>query len=114
MSVATKHQREVTLAGGGNETFSYLTRKCLYETYHLQLVDKDSGGLADNCTVNLEVSIDNENWDTLTDASGEDVTGTLSTSGTLQFPLSLIPKGMLIRPKFVTDTTGTITVTSFA
>jgi hypothetical protein len=100
---------DVTLAGGGSEVFSGLTKTVGGSgAVGYQLVDTDI--LAD-CTVNMEISFDGTNWQTMTDSAGDDVTGVLSQSGQLQFPLVDIPSGASIRPKFVTDTTGDLVVT---
>lgn len=108
-----KQETEVTLAGGGNETFAALTRQVLRKTYGVQFVDAATGGIGATLTITMEVSYDGSNWETLVDSAGNDVTGTLAQSGQLQFHHVTIPHGAYVRPKFVTDTTGKLTMTSY-
>ena len=99
----------VTLAGGGNETDTDLTvtigknGSVLY-----QFVDVSLGA---DCTIDMEESGDGTNWVQMINLSGNDVTGVLVQSDTLIFNLVDIAAGTQIRPKFVTNTTGAVTVT---
>lgn len=99
----------ITLAGGGNETDSSLTVTVgQYGTVGYQFTDVS---LVADCTIDIEVNYDNTNWVTMTNLSGNDVTGVLVKSDTLVFNLVDIAVGTRIRPKFITDTTGDVAVT---
>ena len=110
MAATNKITKSVTLTAGGNKTFSTLTRPATGQNQGWQFVDDEDSGVNTTVTISLEISYDEETWTTLVDGGGEDVTGTLAADGTLVFSLSDIPMGAYIRPKFVTDATGTIVV----
>lgn len=113
MAAATnKRTEEITMAGGGSETFSVLTRPSNGQNQGWQFVDDADSGVSTTVTINLEISYDESNWVTLVDSGGDDVTGTLASAGAAVFSLSDLPMGAYIRPKFVTDATGTIAVTT--
>lgn len=105
-------ETDVTLAGGGNETFDALTRKCFNGTYAAEIKDAASGGIGGTVTINLEVALDDQ-WETMTDDTDADITGDLTQSGSLQFHVVDIPVGARVRPKFVTDQTGDLVYKSY-
>lgn len=108
----SKISKTITMAGGGNETFADLKRG-ISDNGSIGIKFVDSSILA-TVTINMEISYDGSDWATLVDADGDNVTGTLASSGELTFSLVDIPPGAQVRPKFVTDTTGDIVVTSWA
>ena len=110
MAATNKITKSVTLTAGGNKTFSSLTRPATGQNQGWQFTDDADSGVSTTVTINLEISYDEETWTTLVDGAGDDVTGTLASAGTAVFSLSDVPMGAYIRPKFVTDATGTIAV----
>jgi hypothetical protein len=112
MAATNKITKSVTLTAGGNKTFSSLTRPATGQNQGWQFTDDEDSGVSTTVTINLEISYDEETWTTLVDGAGDDVTGTLASAGTAVFSLSDVPMGAYIRPKFVTDATGTIVVTT--
>ena len=112
MAATNKITKSVTLTAGGNKTFASLTRAATGMNQGWQFKDAATGGVSTTVTINLEISYDETNWVTLVDGGGEDVTGTLASAGTAVFSLSDVPMGAYIRPKFVTDATGTVVVTT--
>lgn len=114
MATPSKKVSTVVIAAGGNKTFATLTRDSKTGYMGWQFVDDEDSGVSTTVTVNLEVTYDGETWATLVDSSSEDVTGTLASAGSLSFSLSDIPLGAMVRPKFVTNATGTVIVSTWS
>lgn len=100
----------VAITAGGNKTFTAATYLVNSGGMGISLVD--SGDLADDTTVNMEISYDGTNFETMTDSAGEDITGIIIQDSFIQFSLTDIPPGAIVRPKFVTNTTGDVVVTA--
>ena len=114
MVAPSKKVSTVVITAGGNKTFATLTRDSKTGYMGWQFVDDEDSGVSTTVTINLEVTYDGETWETLTDGNGDDVTGTIASAGSLSFSLSDVPLGAMVRPKFVTDATGTVIVSTWS